>query len=363
MKDRPLLSFVVACYNQEAFIGEAIDGALAQTYSPLEIIVSDDCSEDRTFEIVRERLAVYRGPHQVRLARNDRNLGIGGNVNRAMELCRGELVLLADGDDISLPLRSEMTYQAWEESGRRATSICLSYTTISRDGADLGIRGLRGDPNDPRMFKPLEGDLFTFLSTRKPAVCGCSHAWSPSLFQYFGPLQSDLEDLMLSFRSLAIGQIVYVQQPLVKYRRHGKNVSFFAGGDDTTSFAHREDRLRWVDEQTVRAYDNMLADIEVLQAKGRITSAERDRLTKEAQRIRTLYAMERQMIDGSLLTRLSTLAGTAARGNIGCALRFMPRLLPQGMYRKLYLLRNHIRSAAVKKSPPAPGDSEKSIHA
>ncbi len=363
MKNRPLLSFVVACYNQEAFIGEAIDGALAQTYSPLEIIISDDCSEDRTFEVVRERLAGYRGPHQVRLLRNDRNLGIGGNVNRAMELCRGELVLLADGDDISLPRRTEVTYQGWEESGRRATSVCLSYTTISRDGAEQGIGGLRGDPNDASVVKTLEGDLFTFLSTRKPAVCGCSHAWSPALFRYFGPLKSDLEDLMLSFRSLAIGQILYIQQPLVKYRRHGRNVSFFAGGDDSTSFLHRENRLRWVDEQTVRAYDNMLADIEILLAKGRITAAERDRLSKEGQRIRTLYSVERQMIDGSLLSRLSTLAGTAARGNIACALRFMPRLLPHAMYRSLYLFRNRIRSGGVKKSPPVQTDAEKAFHA
>jgi glycosyltransferase involved in cell wall biosynthesis len=343
MKDRPLISFALGCYNQETFVREAVQGALAQTYSPLEIIILDDCSSDRTFDIVRQTVAAHQGPHVVRLNRNDTNLGIGGNVNRMMQLCSGELVVVAAGDDISMPMRTEVTFQAWEQFGRRPTSICSSYTTISADGTDQGIGGLRGDPNNSRPIKLLEGGLFGLLSTRHPVVCGCSHAWSPELFNYFGPLNSDLEDLVLSFRSLAIGQMLYIQQPLVKYRRHGGNVSFFAGGDDTTSFAHRESRLRWVDEQTVRAYDNMLADLEILHRQGRIPSADRDRLRVEGRRIRTIYAVERAMMEGNFFKRLFTLAGAAGRGNFKCALRFLPRLLPQAMYRALYQFKNRNR--------------------
>ena len=51
---RPLLTFGVCAYKQEQFIREAVEAALAQTYSPLEIILSDDCSPDRTFEIMQE---------------------------------------------------------------------------------------------------------------------------------------------------------------------------------------------------------------------------------------------------------------------------------------------------------------------
>ena len=52
--DRPLVTFALFAYNQEQYIREAIEGAFAQTYQPLEIILSDDCSTDRTFEIMRE---------------------------------------------------------------------------------------------------------------------------------------------------------------------------------------------------------------------------------------------------------------------------------------------------------------------
>jgi glycosyltransferase involved in cell wall biosynthesis len=346
MKDRPLISFILGCYNQESFIREAVEGALAQTYSPLEILISDDCSSDRSFDIVQKTVAGYTGPHSVQLNRNDRNRGIGGNVNRMMELCHGELVVVAAGDDISLPMRTEVTFQAWEQFGRQPTSICSGYTIISAEGVDHGIGGQRGDPNDLRSVKLLEGDLFGCLSLRRPVVCGCSHAWSRKLFDYFGPLSSDLEDLVLSFRSMAIGQILYIRQPLVKYRRHGGNVSFLASGDDTVSFAHREKRLRWVDEQTVRAYDNILADVDFLYREGRLPSAERDRLKEEGQHLRTLYAVERKMMDGNIFKRISTLAGAAGSGHLKCAWRFLPRLLPLPMYRALYQFKNRtIRNA------------------
>ena len=62
MKERPLVSMTVICYRAERFVREAIEGALAQTYSPLEIIISDDASSDRTFEIIQEAVADYDWP-------------------------------------------------------------------------------------------------------------------------------------------------------------------------------------------------------------------------------------------------------------------------------------------------------------
>jgi hypothetical protein len=354
MKDRPLISFVLGCYNQEPFIREAVEGAFAQTYSPLEIVISDDCSSDRTFDIVREMVAGYQGPHSVRINRNETNLGNGMNLNRAMEWCHGALVVVAGGDDISLPLRTEVTYQAWEQFERRPTSICSSYTTIARNGIVQGMGGFRGDPNDSRPLQLLAGNLFEFLSTQQPAACGCSHAWTPGLFSYFGPLRTDLEDLILSFRSLAIGQILYIRQPLVKYRRHGGNVSFLATGeDDSSSFAHREKRLRWVDEQTVRAYGNLLADIETLRQQDRITVAERDRLSHEARRVRNVYALEQEIMAGTFSGKLRALAGAARRGNFKCVWRFLPRLLPRPIYRTLYRLKNRNRPSRRAGGPAA----------
>jgi glycosyltransferase involved in cell wall biosynthesis len=350
--DRPLLSYLVATYNQEEYVREAIKSALAQTYSPLEIIISDDCSRDRTFCIASDMAAAYKGPHKIRLNRNPINLGIGAHCNRVMEMCRGKLLVAAAGDDISVPTRTEVIFQAWEQSGRRATSICSSYSIISSSGTDLGVGGFRGNASDTSRFQEVKGRLFEFLATNLPVVNGCTHAWSPELFNYFGPLQADLEDLTLSFRTLAIGTMIYVNEPLVKYRRHEANVSFSAGGDDCRSFEHREKRLRWVDEKTIMAYDNMLADIATLCAKGRLSVSERDRLQTEARRIRNIYAVERKMMDGNIFKRFATLLHTAKQGNVRGAVRSVPRALPRRMYRALYLMRDRWRANFARKRGP-----------
>ncbi len=342
--DKPLISFVIVTYNQEKLVHEAVESALAQTYSPLEIIISDDASKDRTFEVIRQTVADYKGPHAIRLNRNDSNLGMGRHLNRVMELCAGELVIAQAGDDISVPERAEVTHQAWEKSGRRATSVFSSYTTIFINGEVQGVGGLRGDCADDRLCWPLMGSLFQFLSSSQPVVNGPAHAFSPELFRYFGPLKSDLEDLVLSFRTLAIGELLYVHRPLVKYRRHEHNMSFFVGWDDTRSFEHRERRLLWVNRQSVAAYDTMLSDIEVLCSNGRITSAERDSLVAEALRIRRYYAVELRMMESrNVFTRFGVIFRTARQGHLRCALRCSVRVLPSRLYKALYLLRGQWR--------------------
>ncbi len=68
-QDRPLITFALFAYNQENHIEEAVQGAFSQTYSQLEIVLSDDCSTDRTFEIMERMANAYQGPHKIVLNR------------------------------------------------------------------------------------------------------------------------------------------------------------------------------------------------------------------------------------------------------------------------------------------------------
>jgi len=115
--ERPLITFLVFTYQHAKFIRETLESAFAQTYSPLEIVVSDDASTDGSWDLIREAAAAYRGPHQIVLNRNERNLGIGAHLNRCFRMCRGEIIVQADGDDVSLPQRSVGAERAPGDSG------------------------------------------------------------------------------------------------------------------------------------------------------------------------------------------------------------------------------------------------------
>jgi len=116
--EHPLVSFVLLCYRQERFIREALEGALAQTYQPLQIVVSDDASPDNTYNLVLERAKHYKGPHKIILQQNKENLGLTGNFNEALHLASGELVVMAAGDDVSLPERTARIVARWVVAGR-----------------------------------------------------------------------------------------------------------------------------------------------------------------------------------------------------------------------------------------------------
>jgi glycosyltransferase involved in cell wall biosynthesis len=226
--NRPLLTFGIVAYNQETFIQEAVLGAFSQTYSPLQIILSDDCSGDSTFHIMREMAAHYRGPHQVGLNQNPRNEGLCAHVNRVAGLAQGQLIVGSAGDDISLPNRAERIYEAWEDSGRKATSISSRYNVINEHGrpAEYPDQAVDRLPGQVGPFIHLHTSPAEYISTLRPHVSGCTHAFSPRLFSIFGPLSKDVtyEDTALGFRSVLAGALTVIDEPLVKYRRHTNNL-------------------------------------------------------------------------------------------------------------------------------------------
>jgi len=99
-----LISVILPTYNGSKFISETIQSVLNQTYKNLEIILIDDNSTDNTFEIVKQ---FADKDSRIKLYKNDRNLGIGNNTNKALSLATGEFIMMQDHDDISSPVRAE----------------------------------------------------------------------------------------------------------------------------------------------------------------------------------------------------------------------------------------------------------------
>jgi glycosyltransferase involved in cell wall biosynthesis len=222
----PLVSALVLGFNQEGFIRKAVEGAFAQTWTPLEIVLSDDCSTDRTFEIMREMAAAYSGPHRVVLNRNERNLGIAGNVNRLMEVSTGAFVLKFDGDDISLPTRAERLARAWLDSGGRSK---LVFSEVMRIDADGEIRSRTGiDRHYAAVDRPTPLEII-----RKPMFAlGASSGWAREVFDRFGPIRGDaiVEDTVLPFRAAVLGEIAFVDEPLVLWRTGGSTDPDYSEG-------------------------------------------------------------------------------------------------------------------------------------
>ena len=95
---QPLISVVIPLYNAEKYVKECIDSILAQTIGSnnLEIIVVDDCSTDSSFELVQ---STYANLANVKILKNEKNLGVGASRNLALKTANGLWVTPVDADD------------------------------------------------------------------------------------------------------------------------------------------------------------------------------------------------------------------------------------------------------------------------
>jgi glycosyltransferase involved in cell wall biosynthesis len=225
------VTFFLFAYRQEATVREACEAALAQDYPGLEIVFSDDCSPDRTFEIMGEVARAYAGPHRVRLNRNDRNLGLIGHVNRSFELASGALIVAAAGDDLSAPDRVSALVEAYRASGGLANSIHSAVEAMDVAGRPLGLS------RPPLLDLPDDVDAWAL---RVSLMIGASHAWTRRTQEVFGPIThaEAYEDLVIGVRSRLLGPVAYVDRPLVRYRV-GEGLSTRRHG-----FLSRAQRLR-----------------------------------------------------------------------------------------------------------------------
>lgn len=116
---KPSVSVVIPTYNVEAYLGAAIDSALAQTRRDIEVIIVDDCSRDRTVELAEQYRE--RDP-RVRVFRNERNGGASLSRNVGIDHARGEWIAVLDSDDWWKEHRLEHLLALAQE--RQADIVC-----------------------------------------------------------------------------------------------------------------------------------------------------------------------------------------------------------------------------------------------
>ena len=210
---------LLIAYQQQHTIARAIRGALAQTYSPLEIVISDDASSDGTFAAMQATVAGYNGPHRIVLNRNPHNLGIGAHLSHLVGLATGELLFVAAGDDVSLPQRCEIVVQAWLAHARQPDLIASGLVDMDESG------GMHAPivPSELQRYRTVADWL-----ANPPFVVGAAQAWTRRLFERFGPLPAGVvaEDLIMVFRAIAgsspgTGGAITLPEALVGYGRGG----------------------------------------------------------------------------------------------------------------------------------------------
>ena len=216
---KPLVTYVLLTYNQEKYIRMSVKAAFSQIYEKLEIIINDDNSSDATFEIISDLVSNYNGPHKIKINKNNINLGLASNFNKAMNDSSGDIIVISAGDDISLSHRVKSTVEFFN-SYPNATAVLLSARKIDENGKLIGeIKLIDSEVMEKEQDL---NDLFKW----KSVTFGATRAIRREVYSIFGNLRSECptEDTPLLVRSLLLGTNVITNNIGILYRQHEKNL-------------------------------------------------------------------------------------------------------------------------------------------
>ena len=135
MMDNRITVFITS-YNQKDFLIEAIESVLSQTLQPFEIIISDDCSNDGSQEVIARY--AHKHPQLIRPFYHKQNIGIPRNKSFALEQTKGNLVTYLDGDDRFLPRKLELELD-WLKSHPDSKIVFSNVYYINEKGERTGI--------------------------------------------------------------------------------------------------------------------------------------------------------------------------------------------------------------------------------
>jgi Glycosyl transferase family 2 len=220
MLTEPSATVLLNTYQQVTYAPLALRSLLDQDCEPIEIIASDDASTDGTYEALLATAAGYDGPHRVSVRRNEANLGTR-HLAALLPLVRTPLVVRAHGDDLSYPHRVGRLLAEWRRT--KAPVIGSNADQIDADGRPM--ERYRKGPVGPIDAKTLLTHGF------RPEFLGATLAFERRLLEapFAVPDQNQLYgglDVILPIRGALVGVNVYIDEPLIQYRRHAAQLSW-----------------------------------------------------------------------------------------------------------------------------------------
>lgn len=208
-------SFIVPCRDKEKFVGDTVRSVLAQTHSPMEIVLSDQGSMDGSFEIMSELAAKYNGANTVRVLQcPDTELkgmaGLNRHLNWLNTQITGDVVIMCSADDLNHPDRAKRTMEIFEKHNPSYVGTCVQY--CDNDGKFTGE--MTATPSTG------EGFVHPVENLDKLVGSSASSAWAKDLYDKYAPLERvESQDITLPFFATLERGLYYVAEPLHAYFR------------------------------------------------------------------------------------------------------------------------------------------------
>jgi len=219
--EQPLLSIIVANYNNEKYLRDCFDSILEQSYQKIEVIVVDDCSTDNSTTIIEEYAS--RHPQTIKGFVNSSNRGVAFTRNRGVQAATGDYITTLDSDDFYFDRRKlekelELVLRHKQENGKDI----IAFSNIALVNPDRSLIQLWNQISPVK-----EGHIFEDIIGRS-CMIPRDFVMDKELYFAVGGYDCSLpifEDWDLKIRLAHHYEFHYTQIPGTAYRRHGTGLS------------------------------------------------------------------------------------------------------------------------------------------
>lgn len=213
------IDILLATYNGEKYLKEQIDSILNQTYKNIRLIISDDCSTDKTSNILEE----YKNKDdRISLYLQEKNLGIVKNIEFLLKKVESPYYMLADQDDYWLPEKAEKSLEVLKKENADLVFGDLEVV-------DKQLQTIYSSFNDYMLLtrkinKYIDSYRLNYLYN---CVTGCTVLAKNETIKNIVPLPKNskylIHDYWIGLIVSLNGKLAYLPEKYIKYRQHGNN--------------------------------------------------------------------------------------------------------------------------------------------
>lgn len=209
----------MATYNGEKYLYEQLDSIRCQTMPPDEVIICDDCSKDSTVNMIQKYIDKYQLKHW-NVYENEKNKGYSKNFSDALKLAKGDIIFLADQDDIWMLDKIE-----------KMTAIMMSNESIELLASNVKPFYMGSDPRKVNYEKLKTKKEVVKIENKakwiKPMRPGCSMCFRNNLLVNYDKLwfEDYAHDALLWGMAVLKGTAYLYNKDTINFRRHDTNAS------------------------------------------------------------------------------------------------------------------------------------------
>lgn len=225
-----MISVALAFYRGKKYIKEQVYSILNNLKKDDELVISVDDDSDGSREILRKlakedpRIHLVKGPAK----------GVTSNFQNAMEHCRGEIIFLADQDDVWKEKKAETVQKAFEDP--EVTAVVHNAEIVDSDLHSTGQTTFQWRDSGPGFWKNI----------KKNSYIGCCMAVRRSSLDHIMPIPEKvwIHDQWIGLLSEQLGTVVFLDEILLLYRRHEENVTDLNHGSAASMIKKRWHMIR-----------------------------------------------------------------------------------------------------------------------